>query len=220
MNIMARLGLGPMGQLRVRPARANSAAALVLPPASLRGGLPLMEALRQRRSHRDFAGTALPEQMLGDLLWAACGINRPASDGRTAPRAMTYQEIDVYVALPAALYRYDATGHVLGLEVPRDVRALSGNQDFAAQVALDLIFVSDDSRVQLVEGEQREDYAYATAGAMAQNVYLFSASQGLAAVLRAWIDRGALHAAMELGVDQKVLLAQTVGYPTSNARLE
>jgi hypothetical protein len=64
-----------------------------------------MEALRQRRSHRDFAGTALPEQMLGDLLWAACGINRPASDGRTAPRAMTYQEIDVYVALPAALYR-------------------------------------------------------------------------------------------------------------------
>ena len=106
MSTMTRLGLGPMGQLKVRPARGDSASTLVLPPVSSSGGLPLMEALWQRRSQREFANTALPEQMLGDLLWAACGVNRPALGGRTAPRAMTYQEIDVYVALPAALYRY------------------------------------------------------------------------------------------------------------------
>ena len=208
MSTMTRLGLGPMGQLEVRPAHCDSASTLVLPPANSNGGLPLMEALRQRRSQREFAHTALTEQMLGDLLWAACGVNRPALGGRTAPRAMTYQEIDVYVALPAALYRYEPAGHLLCLEVPRDVRDVTGNQDFAAEAALDLIFVADDSRVQLVRGEQREHYAYATAGAMAQNVYLYSASQGLATVLRAWIDRGALRAAMELGVDQQVLLAR------------
>ncbi|MDL2336886.1 MAG: SagB/ThcOx family dehydrogenase [Pseudomonadota bacterium] len=216
MNTLTRLGFGPMGQLAVRPARGDSASTLVLPPVSSSGGLPLMEALQQRRSQREFANTALPEQMLGDLLWAAYGVNRPALGGRTAPRAMTYQEIDVYVALPAGLYRYEPAGHVLCLEVRRDVRDVTGNQDFTAEAALDLVFVADDSRVQLVQGGQREDYAYTTAGAMAQNVYLYSASYGLATVLRAWIDRGALRAAMELGVDQQVLLAQTVGYPKSN----
>ena len=217
MSTMTRLGLGPRGQLEVRPARGESASTLVLPPVCPSGGLPLMEALQRRRSQREFATSALPEQVLGELLWAACGVNRPALDGRTAPRAMTYQEIDVYVALPAGLYRYEPAGHVLCLEVPRDVRDMTGNQDFAADAALNLVYVADDSRVQLVQGEQREDYAYTTAGAMAQNVYLYSASQGLATVLRAWIDRVALRAAMELGVDQQVLLAQTVGYPKTNS---
>jgi hypothetical protein len=113
---------------------------------------------------------------------------------------MNYQEIDVYVALPAGLYRYEPAGHVLCLEVPRDVRAVTGNQDFTAEAALDLVFVADESRVQ-VQGEQREDYAYTTAGAMAQNVYLYCAWQGLATVFRAWIDRGALRAEMKLGVE-------------------
>jgi nitroreductase len=215
MSSMTRLGLGPMGERQVRPARDDSVSTLALPPVSSSGGLPLMEVLQQRRSQREFANTALPAQILGDLLWAACGVNRPALGGRTAPRAMAYQEIDVYVALPAGLYRYEPAGHVLCLEVPRDVRDVTGNQDFAAGAALDLVFVADASQVQLVRGEQREDYAYTTAGAMAQNVYLYCASQGLATVLRAWIDRGALRAVMQLGVEQQVLLAQTVGYPKS-----
>ena len=187
---------------------------LVFPPAST-SGLPRMEALKQRRSQREFASTALPEQMLGDLLWAACGVNRPALGGRTAPRAMDSQEIDVYVALPGGLYRYEPAGHALRLEVPRDIRDVTGNQDFTASAALDLVYVADNSRVQLVQDGQREDYAYTTAGAMAQNVYLYCATQGLATVLRAWIERDALRAAMELGVSQQVLLAQTVGYPKS-----
>ena len=143
-------------------------------------------------------------------------MNRPALGARTAPRAIDLQEIDVYVALPAGLYRYEPVGHLLRLEVPRDIRAFTGNQDFIDEAALDLVFVADHSRVQLVQAEQREAYAYAAAGAMAQNVYLYCASQGLATVLRAWIDRDALSAAMELNVDQQVLLAQTVGYPKSN----
>ena len=119
MNTLTGLGLGPLGQLEVRPARGDSVPTLVLPPACARGGLPLMEALNQRGSQREFATTALPDQMLGDLLWAACGVNRPALGGHTAPRAMDSQEIDVYVALPAGLYRYEPAGHALCLEVAR-----------------------------------------------------------------------------------------------------
>jgi nitroreductase len=48
---------------------------------------------------------------------------------------------------------------------------------------------------------------------MAQNVYLFCASAGLATVIRAWFDHRALAQAMGLGSDQQLLLAQTVGWP-------
>jgi hypothetical protein len=65
---------------------------------------------------------------------------------------MNYQAIDVHLALPAGLYRYEPAGHVLCFEVPRDLRAVTGNQDFTAEAALDLVFVADDSRVQ-VQGD-------------------------------------------------------------------
>jgi hypothetical protein len=44
-------------------------------------------------------------------------------------------------------------------------------------------------------------------------VSLFAAGNGLASVIRAWIDRDAIAQALGLGHDQQVLLAQTVGYP-------
>lgn len=217
MSTNACEGLGPIGQGEVRPPGEGLASTLVLPPVDSSGGFSLMRALQQRRSQREFVEDALPVQMLGDLLWAACGVNRPASGGCTVPKAMQLQMIDVFVALPAGLYRYDAAHHVLRLRVPRDVRALTGHQDFTAVAAFDLVFVVDDSQVQLVQVAQREAYAHTTAGAMAQNVSLYCASKGFATVLRAWIDRDALKSAMALATDQYVLLAQTVGYPKSSA---
>jgi nitroreductase len=217
MNTLTKMALGLMGQLKARPARGDSAPTLALPPARTSGGMPLMQALQQRQSQRKFTTTALPEQMLADLLWAGAGVNRPALGGRTAPSAMNSQEVDLYVALPAGLYLYEPAGHRLRLEVARDVRRVTGYQDFTDEAALDLVFVADHSRMKLVQAAQREAYAYTAAGAMAQNVYLFCAAQGLATVIRAWIDRDALFEAMALGADQQVLLAQTVGYPASGS---
>ncbi len=76
---------------------------------------------------------------------------------------------------------------------------------------LDLVYVADHSRMKLVRVGQRQPYAYAAAGAMAQNVYLHCASAGLATVIRAWFDRVALSQAMGLDTDKEILLAQTVG---------
>ncbi len=175
--------------------------------------MALMQALWQRQSQREFGTQPLPQQELGGLLWAAAGVNRPSLGGRTAPSAMNSQEVDTFVALPSGLYLYDPAAHALRLEVHSDVRGVTGYQDFADEAALDLVFVADHRRMALVPAAQREAYAFAAAGAMAQNVYLYCASQGLATVIRAWIDRHALGQAMELGADQQLLLAQTVGYP-------
>jgi hypothetical protein len=156
---------------------------------------------------------AFARPALGELLWAAAGVNRPSLGGRTAQSAMNSQEVEVFVALPSGLYLYDPAAHALRLEVPSDVRGITGYQDFTDEAALDLVFVADHRRMTRLPAAQREAYVFAAAGAMAQNVYLCCAPQGLATVIRAWIDRHALGQAMDLGADQQVLLAQTVGYP-------
>jgi SagB-type dehydrogenase family enzyme len=173
--------------------------------------MPLISALSSRQSLREFAPEPLPEQVLSDLLWAAAGINRHDVDGRTAPSAMNAQEVLLYVAMPQGLYLYEPKSHALQLIVASDVRSVTGHQDFVDTAPMDLVFVADHARMKRVPVAQREAFAHATAGAMAQNVYLYCASQGLATVIRAWFDRDALARAMGLLTDHQVLLAQTVG---------
>jgi len=212
LNILTKLALGMMGQLRPKPAKGNSATSILLPPPTKHGGLPLMDALARRRSSRDFANTPLPLPLLSDLLWAAYGMNR-AGGGRTAPSALNAQEVDVYVALPSGAYLYDAAAHQLNLVAASDLRRVTGYQDFVDEAPLDLVYVADHARMGMVPVTQRESYASTAAGAIAQSVYLFAASNDLATVIRAWIDRAAIADALGLTHDQQVLLSQTVGYP-------
>jgi nitroreductase len=216
MNTLTKVALGMMGRLRPRPATGDSATSISLPPPEKHGGLPLMEALSRRRSSRDFAPDALPLPLLSGLLWAAYGLNR-TEGGRTAPSALNAQEIDVFVALPYGAYRYDAAAHALHLVAASDLRRVTGYQDFVDEAPLDLVYVADHARMAMVPAGQRESYASVAAGAIAQNVYLFTAGNGLATVIRAWIDRAAIADALGLTHDQQVLLSQTVGYPKAGS---
>ena len=213
MNTLTKMALGLIGQLKPEPVVGDAASTRALPPANRAGGVPLMQALSQRQSQREFAPEPLADQTFADLLWVAAGVNRPALGGRTAPSAMNAQEVEVYAALPTGLYRYDAPTHTLHLVSAMDARRVTGYQDFVDSAPLDLVFVADYARMKLVPAAQRESYAAVAAGAMAQNVYLYCASAGLATVIRAWIDRGALAQALGLNNDQQVLLSQTVGRP-------
>ena len=212
MTMLGKLALGMMGRLRPKPATGDAASTITLPPVDPHGGLPLMEALSLRRSSREFAPDALPLPVLSGLLWAAFGVNRP-DGGRTAPSALNAQEVDVYVSLPAGAYRYDPAAHALQLVAAADVRRVTGYQDFVDEAPLDLVFVADYSRLAMAPAAQRESYASVAAGAISENVYLFAAANGLATVIRAWIDRGAIADALGLTHDQHVLLSQTIGYP-------
>ena len=137
MNTLTKMALGMIGQLKPQPAQGDAASALILPPPQTEGGLPLMQALRLRQSQRAFEHTPLAQQVLSDLLWAAAGINRPELDGRTTPSALNSQEIDVYVALPEGLYRYEPSDHVLYLISATDVRRVTGYEDFVDKAPLD-----------------------------------------------------------------------------------
>jgi SagB-type dehydrogenase family enzyme len=206
-----------LGMLLVPAAFAEAYAAtqVPLPPAQLQGGVTLMQALTARRSARAFAATPLPLQVLSNLLWATCGVNRPDSGGRTAPSAHNWQEIEVYVTLAQGAYRYDAKAHALALVAAEDLRAVTGLQDFAGTAPVNLVYVADFARMGAASRSERDFYATADCGFVSQNAYLYCASEGLATVVRGWLDRDALARALKLRGDQRVILAQTVGYPAA-----
>ncbi len=176
------------------------------------GGMPLMQALKARQTSRAFSGEALPDKVMSNLLWAAVGINRP--DGkRTAPTAMNRQEIDVYVAMEKGLYLYDAKAHSLKPVLKKDLRVATGKQPFVGDAPVNLVFVADYSRMTMMREQDKDFYAATDTGFVSQNVYLYCASEGLATVVRGYLDRDMLAKEMGLRSDQKVILAQTVGYP-------
>ena len=191
---------------------AETLDSLALPKPDTHGGKPLMQALNDRRSAREFASEALSEQVLSNMLWAGFGVNRP--DGhRTAPSAMNRQTVDIYVLTSSGAYLYDAPANRLRMVVSGDLRAASGTQDFVATAPLNLVYVSDYAKMARSSDSDKLLYSGAETGFISQNVYLYCASEGLATVVRASVDRDALAKILKLRPDQKITLAQTVGRP-------
>jgi nitroreductase len=194
---------------------AQEPAAIELPKPAMTGGKPLMEALKARASGRDYSARKLAPETLSNLLWAAYGVNRP--DGkRTAPSAHGWQVVDIYAALPEGLYRYDAPRHRLEPVAAMDARAISSTQDFAATAALNLVYVARMGKMKASAEDTEADllvWAAVEAGAVSQNVSLFCASEGLATVVRAGVQRAEFKKAAKLPEDARILLAQTVGWP-------
>jgi nitroreductase len=184
-----------------------------LPTPGMSGGMPLMAALKNRQSSRAFSDKDLTAQQLSDLLWAARGINRPQSGMRTAPTAMNQQEMDVYVAKKDGVFRYDAKGNCLHAIDTTDIRSLTGGQDFVKTAAVNLVFVADCRRSNSrVPEADRRLFAYAHAGFISENVYLFCASEGLCTVVR-WAPESRNRTATALGLskEQEIILFQSVG---------
>jgi hypothetical protein len=211
-----------------RPPRSSLGQPVVLPPPNLRAGKSLPESLRRRQTTREISDEKLPIPLLSNLLWAACGVNRPTGPfggrGVTAASASNSQEVDVFVALEEGVYRFEAGRHSLHLVLPVDVRAMAispGQKNVAMKAPVQLIYVVDIERLTHTSGfqepglqdpEVQKSYYFVDTGLIAGNVYLFAASQGLAA----WFhncDKVGLARKLKLRAGQRVLFGQSVGYP-------
>ena len=183
-----------------------------LPAPRKGGGLPLMEALAKRATSRAFDPKPLSAQQLSDVLWAADGVNRP--DGkRTAPSSRDRREIDVYLLQPQGVSLYDPKEHRLVPVVAEDLRAVQSAQEFVRDAPVTLVFVADLSRMSEGTPAEKEATASFDTGFVSQNVYLWCASEGLATGVRAWLDREVLAKRMKLRPDQRIVAAQSIGYP-------
>jgi SagB-type dehydrogenase family enzyme len=195
------------------PLFADELKPIKLPPPQLDSGKKLMQALKDRKSERSFSQKKLNMNVLSNLLWAADGINRQESGHRTAPSAVNWQEVAIYLATSYGLFLYEPKEHAIKPVLNQDIRALTGKQAFAAEAPLDLIYVADFSKMGGGSAEEKNLYSAADTGFISQNVYLYCASEGLATVVRGSIDKDVLAKAMKLSSYQRIILAQTVGYP-------
>ncbi len=194
-------------------AGAQESSQVRLPPPQKEIGKPLMQALAQRQSSREFDVKPLPLQEISNLLWAGGGINRQESGKRTAPSAMNWQETDIYVIRADGAFLYEPKSGSLKPVAGGDMRNLAGTQDFVKGAPLNLVYVADFARMSRAGDEDKKLYGAADTGFMAENVYLYCASQGLAVVVRGSVDRVKLSEALKLRPEQKIMLAQTIGYP-------
>lgn len=199
--------------------KASKSKDIVLPAPQTEKGKPLMQVLKKRQSSREYSTRDLSIQELSNLLWAANGISRPKSGKRTAPSAVNWQEIDIYVSKPDGLYLYNAQKNILEVLMPDDIREFTGTQPFVKDAPINLIFVADLSKTkkstQMTE-ENINFYSAIDTGYISQNVYLYCASEGLATVVRGSFDKAALTKIMKLPETKKVIICQTVGYPAGN----
>jgi len=197
---------------------------ILLPEPAKKGGKSLLEALQLRQTNRSISSKELPLQVLSNLLWAAFGVNREKASfnklGRTAPSASNSQEIDLYVALKDGMYLYEAAPHQMTPISARDYRMMSG-RGTAATAPVNIFYIADLSCYDLGpnqpdphigDPEVQKSYYYTDTGFIAQNIYLYAASEGLAS----WFhncDKDSIRKELSLNDDQLVLFAHSIGFP-------
>lgn len=160
----------------------------------------LMEALQKRRSNRKFAPTPLNEDLITNILWSADGVNSP--DGkRTAPSAMNKQEIELYAILPNGAFLYMPRENILKRITPLNMTDKTG---FNAPMSI--VFVADTLK-------QDAQWAYTDMGFIAQNIYLFSAVNGLNTVFKGSVDSDYFKEALQLSDNMEVIGIQDIGFP-------
>jgi hypothetical protein len=198
-----------------------------LPKPKFTRGKSLFQSLQQRKTTREIRGKKLPLQVLSNLLWAACGINRKkvaiGKYGRTSGSASNSQEIDVYIVMKEGAFLFDSFRHKLDPVVTDDLRIFAlnkGQRDMGSDAPLHLVYVVDINKLAntsgyrepgLLDPEIQKSYYYVDTGLIAGNVYLFAASTGLAS----WFhncDKENLAKKLKLRSDQRVLFGQTIGY--------
>lgn len=183
----------------------------LLPPQTEKGK-SLMKALEGRRTTREYSDRAMSLQDISNVLWAANGINRAKELKHTAPTAVNWQEIDIYVILGKGVYLYDPHDSTIYPVAKGDFREKAGTQEYVKSAPLNLVLVADYTKMKSAEEAKKESYASADAAFIAENVYLFCAAFDMGCVVRASVDFEKLAPILKLRPEQKIVFGQTIGY--------
>lgn len=190
--------LALLGMMLPFVARAET---MQLPKPELTGGVPLMEAITNRKTVREFSAKKIDEQDLSNILFAAWGFSHDGK--RTIPTARNKQDMGLYAFVNERIWRYDAAEHKLEKVSDENIVDALATQDFVKEAPLTLIFTGPDDS---------NNYTAMHAGSAYQNVGLYCASRGLNNVVRGWFDHDAVAKALGLKPEE-VVITQTIGWP-------
>ncbi|HOI26111.1 MAG TPA: SagB/ThcOx family dehydrogenase [Paludibacteraceae bacterium] len=181
-----------------------------LPSPEMKGGMPLQEALKNRKTDRSFSDKSLSDQQISNLLWSANGVNRQDDQKRTAPSARNCQEIDVYLFTKAAVYKYDPINNALLLVKAGDHREKAGMNDFFKVAPVSFVYVADFAKMKDYDESGRDFYSATDVGFVSQNVYLHCASENMSTVVCGYVSREDLMKLLNIS-NCRVLLSQPIG---------
>jgi SagB-type dehydrogenase family enzyme len=182
------------------------------------------EAIKGRRSERDFKDQPLNMEQVSQLLWAAQGITEDDGFKRAAPSAGATYPLDVYLVvgekgvdgLQAGIYHYQVREHALRLLAGGDVRTVLAtacvSQMFIADAPIVIVITAEYARTTGRYGERGMRYVHTEVGHVGQNIHLQAEALGLGTVvIGAFIDEevsGLLH----LPKEHEPLYVMPVGY--------
>lgn len=208
---------GPLPEMR----KDYRVEAIPLPPVEP-GGLSLEEAIRRRRSVREYSDEPLSLEELARLLFYGLGVTGSLEYKRAAPTAGGLTPIEAYAVannvegLERGLYHYDAINHRLHLLQRGDLRRRTAeaclHQDFLADAATVLVLTAVHRRTAWKYGERAYRYVLLDAGHAAENIQLEAAALGLGSCpIGAFFD-DELNRLLGLAEEEEfVLLAIAVG---------
>ena len=224
---MRRVGIMNRKTLGSLSANNNPIQSISLPKPKLNRNKSLFNSLLKRHTNRSISEKKLSIQIISNLLWAANGVDRKigpfGGQGRTSASASNSQEIEIFVAMEQGTYIYEPSKHELIPVLNGDIRGLAisyGQRENGFNAPVRLIYVVDLEKYMkagfqepgLYDPEVQKSYYYVDTGIIAENVYLFASSVGLAA----WFhncNRTALAKILKFSQTKKVLFSQTIGYP-------
>ena len=194
-----------------------------LPPPSYKGAMSVEEALKARRTVRQFAARSLDLRQVSQLLWGADGLSDPRGHRTAASAGATYP-LEIYLVvgergvadLPAGLYRYRVKEHALELAGKGDLRQAvaraSLHQVWMTAAPVIVLIAAEYRRCTARYGERGLMYTHMEAGHVGTNVFLQAEALGLGAgIVGAFEDKG-LGETLKLPKEQVPLLVMPVGF--------
>ena len=171
----------------------------------------LYDALAKRRTSRKYQGEEVAEETLMSILWAGIGKNRD-SGRRSAPMPMGDIIIKLYVAAKEGVALYDGDKETLETVLKNDIRDQLAHQDFVARASHVIIMTGlFDNYPANIGNQDRNDWTYATAGTVLQNIYLSAAAHQLGTAAIAWIKHEEIARLLSLKNGEKPMFVMPLG---------
>jgi SagB-type dehydrogenase family enzyme len=188
--------------------------------------LPVIEALKKRKSIRSFLPEPLSLADLSFLLWAATGVQRTEQgyEFRTVPSAGALYPVETYIVannvegVEKGLYHYNIQDHALeeletGSIGEKLARAALG-QRMLADAPVALVWTAVFARSKWKYAQRAYRYVYLEAGHIAQSLALSATSIGLGSCqIGAFFDDEINQIVDVDGAEESVLYLSVVGHP-------
>ena len=195
-----------------------------LPEPDLNGKISLEQAIKNRRSIRQFTAKPLKITQIGQLCWSAQGVTDEKKGLRAAPSAGAIYPMQLYVVLPDGLYLYYPQNHSLEKQINGDIRPMLYTAAFRQQVVQNspCSFVIAGS-IKKIEAKYRgrgEKFTYLEAGHIAQNIHLQAVALGLGSVPVGGFDPKSVAAICKLPEGLEALYLVCAGNPVEKPSLK